>query len=164
MPVSDFTPTVADVAAFLRARTKTQGGAEAGTFAPAAAAEGSKTRPTAEQVASLIDESQVDIVGAFGSDIPDAPGDDIDLYRKAAARLWALGAALLVELTYFPEQIETNRSPYKELKALYDQRFKTLQGILGSDSDGDGVTDAIGAGYPWAGGFPRSALGMEHPW
>lgn len=168
MPVSDYTPEVADVAAFLRARTKTNGGSEAGTFTPADAAEGSRTRPSEEQVTSLIGEVAPDIVGSFPSDIPDAPGDDPELYRKAVARLWALGTALAVELTYFPEQVSTNRSPYAQLKALYDERFKRLSGLIAratgsGDPDGAGGEPG-GSLLPSGGGFPETAIGMEHPW
>jgi hypothetical protein len=168
MPVSDYTPTVADVAAFIRARTRTNGGSEAGTFTPADAAEGSRTRPTEEQVTALIGEVAPDIVGAFPADIPDAPGDDPDLYRKAVARIWALGAALQVELTYFPEQVSTNRSPYSQLLALYNDRFKRMAALIAratgsGDLDGPGGEPG-GSLLPSGGGFPLTAIGMEHPW
>lgn len=170
MPVSDFTPTVAAVGSVLRARTKTQGGAEAGTFNPAAAWEdgsGDGTRPTQEQVTELISDAMVDIVGAFGSDVPDAPGDDPDAYRTAVARLAAVGVALEVELGYFPEQVATGRSPYAQLKELYDGRFKRLVGLISEAKGGDASDDSpanVGSGLPSWGGFPETGIGMEHPW
>lgn len=168
MPVSDFTPVVADVAAFLRARTKTRGGAEAGTFNPEAAIEQNITRPTSEQVLSLIEDSISDTQAAFGADIPDAPGEDVDLFRSSVRRLSALGAALLVELTYYPEQVATGRSPYAQLKTLYDDRMKRLLATIFPDKDGDGTPDLPErdplAGVPSGGGYPTTAIGMEFPW
>lgn len=164
MPVSDYTPTVDAVAAYLRARTKTLGGQEAGTFAPAASAEDEKTRPSFEQVTEAIGTSVGEIAGAFGSDIPDAPGSDIGAYRSAAQSLAALGAALIVELSYFPEQIPTGRSPYIQLKDLYDSRFENLKDTLFPDPDDGGSPPLEGEGFPSYGGFPCTAIGMEHPW
>lgn len=167
MPVDDFTPTVADVGAILRARTRTAAGSLAGTFNPEAAAEGEQTTPTAEQVESLIEDVISDVQAEFGTDIPDAPvdehNDDPDLYRKAVRRLAALGTALQVELTYWPEQVATGRSPYAQLKTLYDERRKRLLGILfpGAEDGGGTVSGALDAS---GGGFPTTAIGMEFPW
>lgn len=165
MPVSDYTPTVADIGAILRARTKTASGSEAGTFNPANADAGDQTRPNAEQVTSLIEDVVADVQAEFGVDIPDAEGDDPDLYRKSVRRFGALGVAMLVELTYFPEQVATGRSPYAQLKQLYDDRRKRLLGALfpGGDDGGAGPL-APGEGLPSGGGFPTTAIGMETPW
>lgn len=169
MPVSDYTPQVSDVGAILRARTKTASGSEAGTFNPADAAAGDRTRPTAEEVTSLIEDAVSDVQSEFGVVIPDAPitdeNDDPDLYRKSVQRFAALGTALLVELTYFPEQVATGRSPYAQLKQLYDDRRKRLLGVLfpGGDDGGSGPL-APGEGLPSGGGFPTTAIGMETPW
>jgi len=167
MPVSDYTPTVEAVAALLRSRTKTPSGSEAGTFMPAASAEQDSTRPTAEQAAEMIAVALQDIVGVFGPDVPDAPGEDPGAYRTAVQGLSALGAALQVELTYFPEQVATGRSPYAQLKQLYDDRLKRLtDAIIGDEdggSDGPTLSDPY-AGMPSGGGFPNTAIGMEHPW
>lgn len=165
MPVSDYTPTVADVAAILRARTKTVGGEEAGTFNPEGAPQQDRTRPTAEQVTSLINSTLGDVSASFGADIPDAPGDDPALYRTSARKLAALAVALEVELSYFPEQVATGRSPYAQLKALYDDRSKRLLGVIFPGSGGgDGGGVAAQVPMPSAGGFPTTAIGMEFPW
>lgn len=163
MPVTDYKPSVATVGAWLRARTKTKGGAEAGTFNPAASADQDKTRPTSEEVQLLIDDQFPTFSAVFGL-IPDSPDpDNPDAYRQAVAKLAALGVALEVELTYFPEQVATRRSPYPELKELYDQRFGEMTSLLGVQTDTGDVVPA-GAGYPSYGGFPDTAIGMEFPW
>lgn len=158
-------PTIADVAAWLRARTKTRGGAEAGTFNPATVPDGDQTRPTAEQVQILINDFLPTFNAVWGV-IPDAPGDDIDAYRNAVGRLASLGVALEVELQYFPEQVATRRSPYPEMLDLYNRRFANMLSVLGLDKDSSGEIDAGGVegGYPSYGGFPLTAIGMEFPW
>lgn len=157
MPVSDYTPTVDAVAAYLRARTKTVGGAEAGTFNPAASPTQDQTRPTAEQVTTTVQ----DYLGGLSPII----GADIDAtYLPLANRVAALGSALLVELTYFPEQVATGRSPYAQLKELYDELLANLYSALGIAQGEDDVVVPEDAGYPSYGGFPTTAIGMENPW
>lgn len=175
MPVSDITPSVDDVAGPIRARTKTNAGKEAGTFLPAPefpdAPGAIFTRPTAEQVTKLIQvDAATDIIAAFGTEIPDAPGDpvDKDRYRDAVKGLWALNAALLVELTYFPEQVATNRSPYPQLLERYNRTLARTQELVteaGGGQGGDGGSNAVlPSGFPSGGGFPDTAIGMETPW
>lgn len=162
-------PTVEEVASFIRARTKTQGGNEAGTFNPAAwweDASGRGTRPTSEQVTLLVDNFLPTYLAIWG-DVPDAPTDlGVDAYRNAITRLAALGVAIEVELTYWPEQVATGRSPYQQLLDLFNTRKTELLSLLGLDEDGDGVVDAGGAegGYPSYGGFPITGIGMESAW
>lgn len=160
-------PTVQEVASFIRARTKTQGADEAGTFNPQAWKEdqsGRGTRPTAEEVTALIDNFVGIFIPQWGV-VPDAPGDDPDAYRNAITRLAALGVALEVELTYFPEQVATGRSPYQQLLDLFNTRKAELMGVLGLDDDSDGIPDGDStAGMPSYGGFPTTGIGMEMPW
>lgn len=167
MPVSDYTPDVAEVGAILRSRTITKARGEAGTFNPASVEEAARTRPTAEQVETLIQESMDAITPIFGTDIPNGPNpEDPHVYRRGARRLAALGTALLIELGYFSEQVATGRSPYEQLLALYTTRSSNLMAVLGIDKDDSGTPDAGGVegGYPSGGGFPTTAIGMEHPW
>lgn len=162
-------PTVAEVAAFIRARTKTRGGAEAGTFNPSSqSGTATETRPTAEGVQALIDNFDASFWPIWG-DVPDAPptiSDDVDFYRNAITQIAALGVALEVELTYFPEQVATGRSPYQQLLDLFNTRKNDLMSVLGLDDDGDGVPDAGGGagGYPSYGGFPTTGITIEGAW
>lgn len=157
MPVSEYTPDVDAVAAFIRARTKTKGGAEAGTFNLANVQDQDKTRPTAEGVQELIDSSVEDISGTIGEDIDPS-------FQKQASRVAALRTALLVELNYFPEQIVGGRSPYDRLKALLDEYWENLLTAMGISTDEGGGAVSVDAGFPSYGGFPTTAIGMEHPW
>lgn len=108
----DWAPSVADVGTVLRARTKDKNGNELGTFTEA-------TRPTGEQVADEIES----VIGEIHAEVGDIP----DLIQDNARRVAKIGAACLVELSYFPEQINTGRSPYTQLKAYYDDLRKRLK-------------------------------------
>lgn len=83
---------VSDVAALLRARTRDANGNELGTFT-----DDGRTRPTAAEVETLIDFAAGDVIGNIDGPLPQN-------LREEARRLVALGAALLVEGSYFPEQ------------------------------------------------------------
>lgn len=157
MPVSDYTPVLEAVAAHIPTRTRTEGGNEAGTFNPAAADEEDRTRPTAEQATAAITNALGTISGTIGIDIPEEN-------FEAAASVAALRAAMLIELRYWPEQVATGRSPYAQLKELYDEQWKDLLSSMGIASDDGGGAVPATAGYPSGGGFPETAIGMEHPW
>lgn len=123
MPVEDWAPTVAAVGAILRSRTKDNAGNELGTFTD-------QTRPTGEEVGELIGTATNDVAAEVGADI-------VSARRPYAASVAALGTALQVELTYFPEQVALGRSPYAELKKLYDERLKRLKTMVEGGVDED---------------------------
>lgn len=134
MPVSDYTPTVAQVGALLRARTKDTGGNELGTFTSA-------TRPTDTEVNLLIAQAAGTLSTKAGDDIPAALFDE-------ASQLAAIRAAMLVELSYFPEQIMTGRSTYPQLQELWIEGFGSedgkkkgslIQAITSAESSGGQV-------------------------
>lgn len=115
-------PTVAQVAVYLRARTKNKSGVEVGTFT-------ADTRPTDTQAQELIEQASLAIytrvglvVGAMGT---------------VATSLAAIRAAMLIELAYFPEQVRGEQSPYPQLKELYDEGMVSLV-----DADIDGTVEA----------------------
>lgn len=122
MPVLDYTPTLKEVGSLVRSRTTDTGGNEIGTF-------NSNTTPNATQVTEIINDVVQELYAAgFGADIPDAPStEDPEVLRTAAKRCAAYGAAALVELSHFPEQVATGRSPYK----MYDERYqKAMKQVL----------------------------------
>lgn len=142
----------------MRARTKTRGGSEAGTFNPASAVgTNDETRPTAEGVEEQIQTALGDVSGTIGSDIETQ-------YFEPARRVTALRAALLIELSYWPEQVNSDRSPYDQLKVLYDEAWENLLSSMGISTDDDGGAVPADAGFPSYGGFPTTAIGMEFPW
>ena len=136
---SEYTPTVSQVAALLRARTKDNVGNELGEFT-------ANTRPTANEVAKLIEAARHDVITLVGEDF------DPTLWPQARnATLYR--AAMFVELSYYPEQINTERSPYIQMKELYESalaRFEQEETGVTPDSD----ELYIGKSNYW---FPTSA-------
>ena len=155
MPVSDYTPLVQDVANLLITRTKDQYGNETGTFSAV-------TRPTDTQVTNIIN-TVIDRVADFiGDDIPPALFDD-------AKGVVAERAAMQIELDYYPEQVETSRSPYDRLEKMYQddlaQLGKEVQ-ILNEGGELKAISDvATGKAQ---GSFPDTTLyppfGMGTRW
>ena len=137
MPVSDYTPTLADVGSLLRSRTKDSAGNETGTFS-------ADTRPTDTEVTNLINNAVKTLATRAGDDIPADLWDD-------AKNLAAMRAAMLIELSYFPEMVASQRSPYPQYAALWTEGFgdaKTvgtlIQAIENIGSDPTTPTDAAG--------------------
>lgn len=140
---SSETPTLEEVGALLRTRTTARGGtAELGTFTP-------DTRPTGDQVLDLINKAVWKVAEKVGTNLPDAL---LDPAREAAA----LRAAMLVELSFFGDQIRAGRSPYNELKKLADEALADLYAAkleLGADAtigtdDDLSTSGAPGVAYP----------------
>lgn len=114
-PPPGVTPSVDDVAAFIRARTTDDNGNQVGTFSD-------DTRPTADQVESLIEHVTLGLTSRLGT-VPTSE-------EHAARTVAAIGTAMLVELSYFPEQVRAEESAYSELKALYDENLLALMDVL----------------------------------
>lgn len=152
MSVSDFTPTAADIGAILRARTKDSSGAEIGTF-------NASTRPTGTQVESLIADAVREVESAMGTDSPCEDGSDIQtsIYgkAKAAAKIYT---AMLVELSHFPEQVESGRSPYDQLEKLWNSRVASLTEMVAESCGGGSDAGGIG-GLP----LPRATMPTQAP-
>lgn len=141
MPTSDWMPVVADVGNRLRARTKDTNGNEVGTFT-------ADTRPTDQQCQALVLRATADVAMRVGAELPSAVWDD-------ARSVASVRAAMLVEMSYFPEQIGTANSPYAQLKALYDDDIKSL--ILAVEAaGGDVIGNDPGAPLPPQGSFPMT--------
>lgn len=97
-------PTVDEVAALLHARTNVMG-RETGTFSD-------QTRPTDDQVRHLIDLAAADLAARVGNPLP------IDV-EPDVRRLAALKAAALVEMSFFPQQLDSDQSAYRQATADY---------------------------------------------
>jgi len=160
MPLADFKPTAAEVGALLRARTKDVNGNEAGTF-------NNDTRPTGAQVDSLAADAAGEVASVMGTEdpCPDMePESQATVYAKArsAARVYT---AMLVELSYFPEQVETGRSPYDRLEKLWTSRSSSLAEFVseqcggGSDAGGSGGIPLAQASFP-----DQRVIGRETSW
>lgn len=119
MPV--WNPTVADVGGLLRARTKIAGtGVGGGTYAGTFTAD---TKPTATEVSAIILQAVGRIVGRVGDPLPDIDGVDLP---SAAKHLSTLLSAMLVELSYFPEEVRQDQSAYNQYKELFDEGWESF--------------------------------------
>jgi hypothetical protein len=151
-------PTVADVGAILRARTQDNDDDELGQFT-------ADTRPTDVEVELLIQQAGTVVYGATGSlEVLQCSMQD---QVRNQAKFWiSFLTAMLVELSYFPEQVRSDRSAYQQYRDLWDDDiagFKSLidavaeckGGELEPDIPGDGATVPDPS---WA--FPEDLGGM----
>jgi hypothetical protein len=121
--------TPEEVAALLRARTKDAQMTETGMWS-------AETRPSLDQVNEIIALAVSEMSAAIGAAVPDA-------CSSGAQGTVALLAAMLIELSYWPEQVRSDRSAYGEYRALYDKHLVLLQECVQA---GGGGADAGGVG------------------
>lgn len=149
-------PTVDDVAAIIRARTQDSHDDEIGTF-------NDDTRPTGVEVEKLIDNAAGVVYSRLG-DMSDEmlvcpTADDL---QDQARYMVSMLAAMLVELSYFPEQIEANRSAFEHYKELWDDQMTTLIDAAAECRAGEVTPDTEDGGYigkaSWA--FPVDTGGL----
>jgi hypothetical protein len=76
------------------------------------------TSPTALQTDALARQAANKLSTLVGDEIPEA------LFEEAS-ELAAIRAAMMIELSYFPEQVVAGRSPYDRYKALWDEAVGT---------------------------------------
>jgi len=152
MPISDYTPNVSEVAAILWARTRDAEGTLVGTF-------NSNTEPTDTQVVNMITEAVNEISASAGTDLPG------ELIIKLAKRVVILLAAMNVELSYFPEQVQTANSPYEALERRFNASLKRLLTEISEAGGGTAPGDSAGviSQYP-SGGFPEVDSYMGRRW
>jgi U3 small nucleolar ribonucleoprotein component len=130
VPINDYTPTAAQVAANIMSRTRNRYGALIGTFS-------ANTTPTDTQIPTITDAVINEIADVIGDDIPQAFFDD-------AAKVVAKRVAMQIELDFYPEQVTSNRSTYKELKDQYEEALASLSRQI--TMAGEGETGATGSG------------------
>jgi hypothetical protein len=139
----DITPSVADVAALLRARTKDVNGVEVGTF-------NDDTRPTSAQVITLIEEAVTDIQARMGmSPPPELAG--------AGTSSAAMLTACLIELSYFPELVRSDRSAFSEYWELLQNKITVLQESARGLEPGANLVSSTPIEVPWVDYIPPSA-------
>lgn len=109
---------VTGVGRMLWARTVQAGtGRKLGTFT-------ADTEPTYQQVVEMIDQAQQDIDMAIGADTTTLPRDPRIV--PMANVVLKLRTAMLVERSYFPEQVASGRSPYTQLADDYKTQLAAL--------------------------------------
>jgi hypothetical protein len=125
----DWAPSVGDVAAHMRARTKVRGGDEADTFTE-------ETKPTRSAVERLIVLACRRVSSAIGA----SPcNDDLRLDAGAAAAIYA---AMSAEQSYYPEQTSNVGSSFQSLKSLWKDQITDLKAAVtaqcGTEAGGEG--------------------------
>lgn len=138
MPVLDlpsWAPQVSDVAIHTLARTRLPNGTLAGTF-------NSQTTPTDTQVSLLIQKA-VRLLAPRLGDVPDALADSAQVLAE-------LRAAMMVERSYFAEQVGDSMSPYNDLAAEYKEALRNWD--MAATGQQPGATHlaslAVGTLYP----------------
>lgn len=130
LPPTLVAPTNSDVAALLRSRTKDLNGNELDAFT-------ADTRPTDVQVDQLIAMAVTEVTGQVGTSAWGPCG-------PAATSLIAVRAAMWVELSYFPEQVRSDRSVYAELAAQWTEGLAALLACVQGNAPADGADSNIG--------------------
>jgi hypothetical protein len=132
--MADIRPTVDDLGALMRARTRVRGGAELGTFRDAVGGD-TPTRPTATEVEAVIDRVLPAVAVQLGK-VPDA-------FADAAKQAVIYKVAQLIELGYWPEQNDSDQSTAAQYGALYAELVGTpgapgplIQGVVGDEPGG----------------------------
>lgn len=155
MPISDYTPSLADVGALVRDRTVDSGGNEVGTFTPL-------TRPNDVQAQALIADATNDAYTIFGEDIPNAADpDNPNAIRNAAKEAVGYHAAALVELSHFGEQVAAGNSPYAEYEKLWKEAAQRVQeAIVSQGGEPPAPVDPSAGSMNAVFEFPEDAGGM----
>jgi hypothetical protein len=115
------TPRALDVAALLRARTRADG-QELGRFTAA-------TRPTEAEADRLIDMAALQLSAIVGQELPEA-------LAASAKQAVLLRAAMLIEGSYFPEQIGSGDSMFLQLRELADAQAAALASAINENQPG----------------------------
>lgn len=154
-----YRPLVREVAQWIRTRTVgTMSSTEHGTFT-------ADTRPKYQEALAVIDQAMEKIEGKLG---PTVPAELVG----SAKNVVALRAAMEIELSFFGNQLRADRSPYNELKKLYDEALADYlleRKQLGADGIPGDADDLSSAGmpvysFPTVGGRGLRAPGSESPW
>lgn len=144
MPISDYTPALADVGAVTLGRTVNDVGVVTGTFS-------ATTRPTDTIVNILIARAASDVSLEIGTDIPADLQDD-------AKQVAAYRTAMLIELTQFGVEVATDRSPYPQYKELYEAQVKRVMNAIAAEEAGADVRNQVDGPYA------RYDYGLDSDW
>ena len=153
-------PTVQDVGDILRARTQDSDDDEVGTFTD-------DTRPTEGEVERMIVRAGSVVYSATGR-LDDLACEGSGGIQEAAKHWVSLLASMLIELSYSPEQVRSDRSAYAFYKEMWDDEttgFTSLMDAVAECKAGEIEPDVPGADAStavpdpsWS--FPVDAGGM----
>lgn len=124
LDLPSWTPTVGDVALRLVSRTKMANGVLA-TDADGNPVFNDQTKPTGTVVMGIIEQA-VRLLRPRLGEVPDRLAD-------SAQALAALRAAMIVEQSWFTEQIDAGLSPYKDLQGEYMSALKDWDQVAEGD-------------------------------
>lgn len=139
-PDVDWAPTVMDVASLDNARTYNDMGVYAGVFT-------NETRPTATAVQDLIGQATAAVSAEVGKNICNEELQD------RAKSMAAIYTAMLIEVGYFPEQINRDQSPFNSWQSMWSDGIGKLKEDVsyqcgGIDTEGEGLQPAGNFGPP----------------
>lgn len=123
---SEITPSLADVAALIHARTKDRFDNWKGTF-------DANTQPTATQAQALIDRSAKVVSLELG-----VPHSTMGSLIEQAKSVVAIRAAWQIEISFFPNQVETGDSAADHLRQMYEADIASLA-MAARDNQAGGV-------------------------
>jgi len=154
MAISDYTPTVQEIAQMLRARTRTHAGDLVRDFTD-------ETVPTAEDVQYLIGLAAEEVTADLS---PDEPLDS--KYYDSARVLTVLLASANVELSYWPEQAAATNSMYDKLMARFNAKESAvIEAMGGGIDDGEPPLDEFQTNWmTLGGGFPSPYWWRYEKW
>lgn len=136
-----------DVATLLRARTQDSTDVEVGVWS-------TTTRPALDEVERILSMSETMVLGQTG-DITALTCATADSVRGQAATMVALMSAMLVELSYFPEQVASNRSAYEQYAAMWQNFMPALV---------QAVAECVGGGVEAGGGTAEGTTVPAASW
>jgi hypothetical protein len=121
---SEIRPTVAELGAFMRARTVAagSGGEEQGTF-------NGSTRPTAVEADGSINSAVSAVLMQTGEEIP----DHLIAQAKFAVLLYS---AMLVELTFYRNEVNRDQSSYAQYEELFNRTITALCSAIADEGPG----------------------------
>jgi hypothetical protein len=93
------------------------------------------------QVLTLIDQAVVDVQTILGTSPPEYLADA----AKSAA---TLKAAMYVELSYYPEQVRSDRSAYEQYRQMYEDQARALQEAARGAAPGGGRVFSVAVPVP----------------
>jgi hypothetical protein len=131
---AEYLPSLSDVGLVTLGRTVDSVNNITGTFSR-------DTQPDDASVSRLILAAGDDVRRKIGTDIPDDLVDD-------ARRVVAVRTAMLIELSMFPSEVASDRSPYPQLKALYEELILDLSDSVSAEEAGMSAENVVDGNFP----------------
>lgn len=140
MPTPTLVLDLAAVGALMRARTKDRFGNESGTFS-------ADTRPTDDEVQALGARVSQTLLNEFSNCSSQITDGQLSDYTNALQEILNLRLAIMIELSYWPEQVATQRSPYQQYRDLLRDSVAAVRTAYcpnAAGSGGDGSATFVG--------------------